>query len=70
LDTSDLSPKNERELIFVKNEQGLVRDAIIHDPGMPDSEGKKVSDSATRTGNHFAAFCCACSAELRRFELS
>jgi hypothetical protein len=39
-----LSPKTERELIFVKNEKGSVTAAIIRDPGMPDNEGKRISD--------------------------
>jgi hypothetical protein len=40
-----LTPENGRVLTFVKNENGLVASAIIHDPGMPDSEGKKVPGS-------------------------
>lgn len=41
-----LTPRNARELIFVKNAKGVITTAIVHDPGMPDSEGKKVSDPA------------------------
>lgn len=41
-----VAPENERELTFVKNGKGLVTAAIVRDPEMPDSEGKKLPDSS------------------------